>query len=56
MSSDIKFEYEMSKSEISFLDASNFKVDNKLWIKEYVKPADRQNKSEHPNSTKKSTA
>ena len=37
-----------------------FKVDNKLRTKVYVKPTDRQsylhNKSEHPNSTKKSIA
>ena len=37
-----------------------FKVDNKLQIKLYVKPTDRQNyfhnKSEHPNSTNKSIA
>ena len=37
-----------------------FKVDTKLQTKVYVKPTDRQsylhNKSEHPNSTKKSIA
>ena len=53
----IKFEYEMSKIEINFLDTIVFKVDNKLRIKLYAKPTDRQSylrsKSEHPNSTKK---
>ena len=43
----IKFEYEMSKTEINFLDTT-------------VKPTDRQSylhsKSEHPNSTTKSIA
>ena len=29
----IKFEYEMSKTEINFLDTTAFKVDNKLQIK-----------------------
>ena len=56
----IKFEYEMSKTEINFLDTTVFKVNNKLRTKLYVKPTDRQNyfhsKSEHPNSTKKSIA
>ena len=54
----IKFEYEMSKTEINFLDTTVFKVDNKLRSKVYVKPTDRQtylhSKSVHPNSTKKS--
>ena len=48
----IKFEYEMSQTEINFLDTAVFKVDNK--------PTDRQrylhSKSEHPSSTKKSIA
>ena len=52
----IKFECEMSKTEISFLDTTVFKVNNKL----RTKPTDRQSylhsKSEHPNSTKKSIA
>ena len=56
--SSIKFEYEMSKSGINFLDNTEFKVSNKLRTKLYVKPTDRQiylhGKSEHPNSTKKS--
>ena len=56
----IKFEYEMSKTEINFLDTTVFKIDNKLRTKVYVKPTDRQSylhsKSEHPNSTKKSIA
>ena len=56
----IKFEYEISKTEINFLDNTVFKVDNKLRTKVYVKPTDRQSylhsKSEHPNSTKKSIA
>ena len=54
----IKFEYEMSKTGINFLDNTEFKVSNKLRTKLYVKPTDRQSylhgKSEHPNSTKKS--
>ena len=54
----IKFEYEMSKTEINFLDTTVFKVDNKLPTKLYIKPTDRQSyfhsKSQHPNSTKKS--
>ena len=56
----IKFEYEMSKTEINFLDTTVFKVDNKLRTKVYVEPTNRQSylhsKSEHPNSTKKSIA
>ena len=56
----IKFEYEMSKTEIHFLDTKVFKVNNKLRTKLYVKPTDRQSylhsKSEHPNSTRKSIA
>ena len=56
----IKFEYEMSQTEINFLDTTVFRVDNKLRTKLYVKPTDRQSylhsKSEHPNSTKKSIA
>ena len=47
----IKFEYEMSQTEINFLDTTVFKVDNKLQTKVYVKPTD--NKSENPNSAKK---
>ena len=50
----------MSQAEISFLGTTVCKVDNKLRTKVYVKPTDRQiylhNKSEHPNSTKKSIA
>ena len=53
----IKFEYEMSKTKINFLDTTMFKVDNKLRTKVYVKPTDRKSylhsKLEHPNSTKK---
>ena len=56
----IKFEYDMSKIEINFLDTTVFKVDNKLRTKLYVKPTDRQSflhsKSEHRNFTKKSIA
>ena len=56
----IKFEYEMSKTEINFLDTTVFKVNNKLQTKLYVKPTERRtylrSKSEHPNSTKKSIA
>ena len=56
----IKFEYEMSQTEINFLDTTVFRVDNKLRTKVYVKPTDRQSylpsKSEHPSSTKKSIA
>ena len=55
----IRFEYEISKTEINFLDIV-FKVDNKLRTKLYLKPTDRQSylhsKSEHSNSTKKSIA
>ena len=51
----IKFEYQMSKTEIVFLDTAAFKVDIKLRTTVYVKPSDRQSylhgKSEHPNST-----
>ena len=35
-------EYEMSQTEINFLDTTVFKVDNKLRTKVYVKPTDRQ--------------
>ena len=54
----IKFECEMSKAEINFLDTTVSKVDNKLRAKMYVKPTDRylHNKSEHSDSTKKSIA
>ena len=56
----IKFEYEMSQTEINFLDTTVFRIDNKLRTKVYVKPTDRQSylhsKSEHSNSTKKSIA
>ena len=56
----IKFEYEMSKTEINFPNTTVFKVDNKLRTKVNVKPTDRQSylhsKSEYPNSTKKSIA
>ena len=37
----IKFEYEMSKTEIHFLDTTVFKVGNKLRTKVYVKPTDK---------------
>ena len=50
----------MSKTETSFLDTKVFKINNKHRTKVYIKPSDRQsylhNKSEHPNSTKKSIA
>ena len=53
----IKYEFEMSKTEINFLDTTVFKRDNKLRTKVYVKPTNRQSylhsKSEHPNLTKK---
>ena len=53
----IKFDYEMSKTKINFLDTTVFKVDKKLRTKVYVKPTDRQSylhsKSENLNSTKK---
>ena len=56
----IKFEYEMSPTEINILDITVFNVDNKLWTKVYVKPTDRQSylhsKLEDANSTKKSIA
>ena len=38
----IKFEYEISKTEINFLDTTVFKVDNKPRTKVYAKPTDRQ--------------
>ena len=38
----IKFEHEMSKTEINFLDTTVVKVNNKLRTKLYVKPTDRQ--------------
>ena len=41
----IKFEYEMSKTELNFLDTTVFKVDNKLQTKVYVKPTDRANQN-----------
>ena len=54
----MRFKYEMYNTEISFLDTTVFKVDNKLQSKVYVKPTNRKSflhsKSEHPNSTKKS--
>ena len=37
----IKFEYEMSQTEINFLETTVFQVDNKLWTsvcQVYVKP------------------
>ena len=37
----IKFEYEMCKTEIHFLDTTVFKVGNKLRTKVYVKPTDK---------------
>ena len=48
----------MSKTEINFLDTRVFIVDNKLPIKVYDKPTNRQSylhsESEHPNCTNKS--
>ena len=56
----IKFEYEISKTEINFLDTTVFKVDKKLQTKVYVKLTDRQSylqsKSVHSSSTKKDVA
>ena len=56
----IKFEYEMSKIEMNFLDTTVFKIDNKLRTKVYVKPNHKRcylhSKSEHSNSTEKSIA
>ena len=47
----------MSKTEINCLATTEFKIDNKLRTKVYVKPTDRLNgKSEHPNSSMKSIA
>ena len=50
----IKFEYEVSQTEINFFDTTVIKVDNKLRIKVYAKPTNRQSylhsKPEHPNS------
>ena len=37
----IKFEYEMSQTEINFLDTTVFKADNKLRTKVHVKPTDK---------------
>ena len=37
----IKFEYEISKTEINFLDTTVFKVDNRLRTKVYVKPTNK---------------
>ena len=37
----ISFEYEMSKTEINFLDTTVFKVDNKLQTKVYVRQTDK---------------
>ena len=37
----IKFEYEMSQTEINFVDTTVFKVDNKLRTKVYVKPINK---------------
>ena len=37
----IKFEYEISKTEINFLDTTEFKVDNRLRTKVYVKPTNK---------------
>ena len=56
----IKFEYEICRTEINFLDTTMFEVDNKLRTKVYIKPTDRQSylhsKLEHSNSTKKTIA
>ena len=37
----IKFEYEMSQTEINFLDTTVFKANNKLRTKVHVKPTDK---------------
>ena len=50
----IKFEYEVSQTEINFLDTTVIKVDNKLRTKVYAKTTNKQSylhsKSKHPNS------
>ena len=38
----MRFKYEMYNTEISFLDTTVFKVDNKLQSKVYVKPTNRK--------------
>ena len=52
--------FEISKTEINFLDTIVFKVNNKLRTKVYVKPTDTQSylqsKLERSNSTKKCIA
>ena len=45
----IKFEYEISKTEINFLDTTVFKVDNKPRTKVYAKPTDRQTNTDTPS-------
>ena len=59
--STIKFDYEISKNKVNFLDTTVYKdCNNKLRTKLYTKPTDRQNylhvKSEHPPSIKNSIA
>jgi len=53
----IKFEAQKSKEEINFLDTTVYIKNNRLLTKLYRKPTDRQsylnNKSYHPNSTKR---
>jgi len=53
----IKFEAQKSKEEIHFLDTTVYIKNNRLLTKLYRKPTDRQsylnNKSYHPNSTKR---
>ena len=56
----IKFEYQISKISITFLDTAVYIKDNKLYTKRYRKKPDRQTffniDSEHPKSLKISTA
>ena len=52
----IKYKYEMSKTEINFLDTTMFKIDSKPRTKVFLnQPNDSylHSKSEHPNSTMK---
>ena len=41
---NIKFEYEMSKSEINFLDSKDFKLDNKMRAYKSAPPALKNNR------------
>ena len=56
----IKFEYQISKTEINFLDTAIFKVVNQLHAILYTKPTDKQSylhsKSEQTRSMKSSIA